>query len=279
MATVQTPSGRDQGADAALIDRLLAGGGERIGIEVSGGVLLMVIQRPHIRNAIDRLAAQELAGAVDYLEQTPGLRVAIITGQGSSFCSGMDLRGFASGDVPGNESRGFAGLARRPPTKPLIAAVEGYALAGGFEIVLACDLVTAASDAKFGLPEVRRGLVAAGGGLLRLPRRLPYNVAMELVLTGDLLAARRAHELGLVNRLVEPGEALGEAQRMARSISANAPLAVQASKRIVTESADWTTADAFERQASLATPVLRSDDAIEGAKAFTEKRPPIWRGR
>ncbi len=250
-----------------------------VGVDTADGVTVITIQRPHVKNALNAQTAHEIGAAIDRVEQSDDVRVAIITGQGDTFCSGMDLRAFGSGEVPSTRSRGFAGIARRPPSKPIIAAVEGYAVAGGFELVLACDLVVAASNAQFGLPEVKRGLVAAGGGLLRLPRRVPRNVAMELILTGGLLPADRAHQLGLVNRVVPPGTALDQARALADAIRANAPVAVRVSKQVVTESADWPQDEAFARQSEIVAPILTSEDAREGARAFREKRPAIWRAR
>jgi enoyl-CoA hydratase len=191
----------------------------------------------------------------------------------------MDLKAFARGERPTIPGRGFAGLAERPPEKPLIAAVEGYALAGGCELALSCDLIVAARDAKFGLPEVKRGLVAGAGGLVRLPRRVPGQIAMEMALTGDSIGAERACAFGLVNRITEPQAALGEALAMARQIAVNGPLAVRVSKSVITRSVDWPTAEAFERQQPLIEPVFASADAQEGARAFAEKRPPVWQGR
>lgn len=243
------------------------------------GTLVVTIDRPSARNAVDEAVARSIAEAMDRLDEDPALVVGVITGAGGMFCAGMDLKAFVRGEVPVVAGRGFAGIVERPPRKPLIAAVEGYALAGGFEVVLACDLVVAARGATFGLPEVRRGLVAAGGGLLRLPRRVPYHVAMELSLLGSHVDATRMHELGLVNRLVDDGTALAAARELAAAVAANGPLAVAATKRIVTESADWSTAEEFARQAEIAGPVAVSEDAREGATAFAEKRVPVWRGR
>jgi len=191
----------------------------------------------------------------------------------------MDLKAFVRGEHAVVKGRGFAGIVERPPTKPLIAAVEGYALAGGFEIVLACDLVVAAESATFGITEVKRGLVAAGGGLLRLPRRIPYQQAMELALLGNHVPAPRMSELGLVNRLVPDGQALSSARELASELAANGPLALAASKRIIVESADWTEAEAWARQDEIARPIATSADAREGATAFAEKRAPVWQGR
>ncbi|GHC94692.1 carnitinyl-CoA dehydratase [Pseudorhodoferax aquiterrae] len=247
--------------------------------EVHGNVLVMTMHRPEARNAMDRATSEALAAALDELDARDDLRLGVVTGSGGTFCSGMDLKGFLRGERPMVEGRGFAGLTERPPRKVLIAAVEGYALAGGFEMVLACDLVVASRAAKFGLPEAKRGLVASAGGLMRLPRRIPYHVAMEFALTGDMLDAERAHALGLVNRLAEPGQALAGALQLAESVAANGPLAVATSKRIVSESADWSQAEMFERQKPIAAPVFTSSDAREGSAAFAEKRKPNWTGR
>ncbi|MCT2583529.1 crotonase/enoyl-CoA hydratase family protein [Actinophytocola gossypii] len=247
--------------------------------EPGDGTLVVTIDRPHARNAVDEEVARGIAAALDRLDADPDLVVGVITGAGGTFCAGMDLKAFVRGEVPVVPGRGFAGIVERSARKPVIAAVEGYALAGGFEIVLACDLVVAARGATFGLPEVRRGLVAAGGGLLRLPRRVPYHVAMELSLLGSHVDTARMHALGLVNRLVDDGAALAEARDLARAIAANGPLAVAATKRIVVESADWPADEAFARQAVIADPVSTSADAREGALAFAEKRAPVWTGR
>jgi enoyl-CoA hydratase len=247
--------------------------------EVHGNVLVMTMHRPEARNAMDRATSEALAAALDELDARDDLRLGIVTGSGGTFCSGMDLKGFLRGERPMVEGRGFAGLTERPPRKVLIAAVEGYALAGGFEMVLACDLVVASRAAKFGLPEAKRGLVASAGGLMRLPRRVPYHVAMEFALTGDMLDAERAHALGLVNRLAEPGQALAGALQLAASVAANGPLAVATTKRIVSESGDWSQAEMFERQKPIAAPVFTSADAREGSAAFAEKRAPNWTGR
>jgi enoyl-CoA hydratase len=243
------------------------------------GVQVVTINRPQARNAVDRETAEAISAALDELEGSDDLRAGVLTGAGGTFSAGMDLKAFARGERPHSERRGAGGIVVHPPGKPVIAAVEGYAVALGFEIVLACDLVVAASDARFGLPEVKRSLVAAGGGLLRLPRRIPYHVAMELALTGDFLDARRAHDLGLVNRLTEPGRALDEALGLAAEIARNGPLALAASKQIVARAGDWSEEEAWERQGEIAGPVFTSQDAQEGARAFAEKREPVWKGR
>jgi enoyl-CoA hydratase len=191
----------------------------------------------------------------------------------------MDLKAFVTGERPYAGDRGFAGIVQRPAAKPLIAAVEGFAVAGGLEVALACDLIVAARGARLGVPEVKRSLVAAGGALLRLPRSLPRNLAMELALTGEPIEAERGYELGLVNRLSEPGQALEGALELAGTIAANGPLALMATKRIMVESADWSDSEFFTRQGGIVEPVMTSEDAREGATAFAEKRPPVWKGR
>ncbi|WP_193088721.1 crotonase/enoyl-CoA hydratase family protein [Advenella sp. FME57] len=253
---------------------------ELIKSEIRGRVLILTINRPEARNALTYDTSFALADALDRLDADDNLTVGILRGEGNTFCSGMDLKEFARTQrravVPG---RGLGGLAEAPPAKPLIAAVEGYALAGGFELALACDLIVAADNASFGLPEVKRGLVPGSGGMLRLPRRLPYHVAMEALLTGDMIAAKRAHELGLVNDLVEPGTALEAALKLAEKIAANGPLAVRTVKQIVTESQDWRSDDMFALQNPRMAHIFSSEDAKEGATAFAEKRPPVWKGR
>lgn len=241
-------------------------------------ILVVTINRPQARNAVNRAVAEAMAAAMDDLDGDPGLTLGILTGAGGSFSSGMDLKAFVTGERPSLPDRGFGGLTQAPPRKPLIAAVEGYALAGGCELALACDLVVAAETAKFGIPEVKRGLVAAAGGLMRLPRLIPPAVAMELALTGDFMDAKDAYRYGLVNRLVAEGGALDGALALAARITPNGPLAVAASKRIMRESADWSSADMWQRQLAIVEPVMTSADATEGARAFAEKRPPVWRG-
>ena len=247
--------------------------------EADREVLVVTIERPEARNAINLAVAEGIAAAMDRLDEDDGLRAGILTGAGGTFSAGMDLKAFVAGERPYVRDRGFAGVTQRPPRKPVIAAVEGWALAGGFEVALACDVIVAASDARFGIPEVKRGLVAAAGGLLRLPRRIPYHLAMELALTGEPIGAERAAQVGIVSRLTEPGRALDGARELAALIAGNGPLAVIASKRIVTQAQDWTEAEGWERQNEIAGPVSASDDAREGATAFAEKREPVWRGR
>ncbi len=248
-------------------------------VEHADGVTLITINRPAARNAVNRAVSDGIAAAIDEFEARTDLRVAIVTGAGGTFSSGMDLKAFVAGENPLHPVRGLAGITALPPRKPVIAAVEGYALAGGCEIVLACDLVVAADNATFGLPEVRRGLAASSGGLMRLPRRIPYQVAMELALTGDFLPAADAHRHGLVNRLTAPGDALSGARELAARIAANAPLALAAGKAVIAESATWPADEAWARQQAILAPVTASEDAREGAAAFVEKRAPVWRGR
>lgn len=248
-------------------------------VQVDGVVMLITINRPAARNAVNLAVAEGIAEALFQLDADNALRVGVLTGAGGNFCSGMDLKAFVRGERPIVDGRGFAGLVERPPRKPLIAAVEGFAVAGGFEIVLACDLVVASTTARFGIPEVRRGLAAGGGGLLWLPRRIPYHQAMLLALTGDLVSAEQVEQWGLLARLVKPGGAVPAATELALAIAANAPLAVASSKQIVSQSVDWSVDEAFERQLAFVTPVLASEDAREGAVAFAERRPPVWVGR
>jgi enoyl-CoA hydratase len=248
-------------------------------IERDGGLMIITINRPEAKNAVNRAVSYGVAAAVDELDASDALRVGILTGAGGTFCSGMDLKAFLRGEVTRVEGRGILGIAMTPPKKPLIAAVEGYALAGGFEAMLACDLTVAARDAKFGIPEVKRGLAAAAGGLMRLPRLIPPRIAMELALTGDMIAAERLAQFGLINTLTEPGQALAEARRLALRIIANAPLSVAASKRVINEQRDWPTPEMFTRQQEITAPVLASADAREGAAAFAEKRAAQWKGR
>ncbi|WP_040801639.1 crotonase/enoyl-CoA hydratase family protein [Nocardia higoensis] len=248
--------------------------------ETRGRVLVLTMNRPAARNAMSARLAHDIAQALETFDRTDDLSVAVLTGAGGTFCAGMDLKGFARGERPVVEGRGFAGLVQRPPRKPIIAAVEGYALAGGFEIALACDLVVVAADnATFGLPEVRRGLTAAAGGLLRLSRRIPYHLAMELVLTGRMWSAADAAAVHLVTELTEPGRALAAALELAERIAENAPLALAASKQVLVECDDWTLDKMFASQETYVDPVRRSADAREGAAAFLEKRAPRWTGR
>ena len=247
--------------------------------ERRGRVLLITINRPDQRNAVNAAVAEGMAAALDELDADNELSLGVLTGEGKGFSAGMDLKAFVAGERPYAGDRGFAGITQRSSVKPLIAAIEGFAVAGGLEIALSCDLLVAARGAKLGIPEVKRSLVAAGGALLRLPRVLPRGIALELALTGDPIDAERAYELGLVNRLAPPGEAVACSLTLAETIAANGPLALAATKRILTESADWPDAEFFTRQGEVVAPVMGSEDAREGATAFAEKRAPVWRGR
>jgi enoyl-CoA hydratase len=243
------------------------------------GVLLVTLNRPDARNAVNAALAEGVAAALDELDADDELSVGVLTGADKGFSSGMDLKAFVAGESPYAADRGFAGITQRAAEKPLIAAIEGFAVAGGFEVALSCDLIVAARGARLGIPEVKRSLVAAGGALLRLPQRIPFHMAMELALTGDPIDAERGYELGIVNRLAEPGSAVDAALELAAEVARNGPLALKASKRIVQSSGDWTEAEAWEKQGEIAGPVMTSEDAREGAVAFAEKRDPIWRGR
>lgn len=242
-------------------------------------ILILELNRPHVRNAVNRQLADAIADALDRLDADDGLRVGILTGAGAGFSAGMDLRSFLDEGEPLHPERGFAGIVERPPRKPLIAAIEGFAVAGGFEIALSCDLVVAARDARIALPEVKRSLVATGGGLLRLAKRVPYQVAVEIALTGDAVPVERLHEVGLIARVAAPGEALVAALALADSIAANAPLAVAASKRVLEGALDWKLAEGWANQRAFSDAVERSQDAQEGSRAFLEKREPVWSGR
>ncbi|HEX4430786.1 MAG TPA: crotonase/enoyl-CoA hydratase family protein [Frankiaceae bacterium] len=248
-------------------------------LERRGAVQVITINRPAARNALNAAVARGVADAVDELDSDDSLRVAVLTGAGGSFSSGMDLKAFVRGETPDIDGRGLCGITQTPPRKPLIGAVEGWALAGGFELLLACDLVVAGATARFGVPEVKRSLVAGAGGALILPRRIPLAIALELLLTGEPIDAPRAAAVGLINKVVEEGHALEAAVELATLIAANGPLAVAATKEIARGSGDWTLDEGRRQQNKIAGPVIRSEDAREGATAFAEKRAPVWRGR
>jgi enoyl-CoA hydratase len=252
---------------------------DEVTVEIAAGVAVITINRPQARNAVNRAVSLGMAAALDELDARDDIAIGIITGAGGTFSAGMDLKAFLAGEEVAIEGRGLAGLTQAPPRKPLIAAVEGWALAGGCEIALACDLIVAAEDARFGIPEVKRGLVAGAGGLIRLPRRIPPAIAMELALTGDPLTAAEAHRLGLVNTVTRSGGALEGAHALAARIAANGPLAVAVTKQIIVQSQDWDSEVQWEKQTTLMDPVFNSADAHEGALAFAEKRPPVWIGR
>ena len=251
---------------------------EEVLTEERDGILIITINRPEAKNAMNKAAAEGIAAAVDRLDEDDNLRVGILTGAGGTFCSGMDLKGFLKGESPSIKGRGFAGITEKGPVKPLIAAVEGYALAGGMELMISCDLIVANKDSKFGIPEAKRGLAAAAGGLMKLPYMIPPKIAMELALTGDFIDTGRAYELGLLNRVVD-GPALDAAIELAGRITANGPLAVKVSKQIVEESRGWGLDDRWEKQAKLLPQVFMSEDAREGSLAFAEKRAPNWKGK
>lgn len=252
---------------------------EGLSEERRGAVLVLTLNRPQVRNAINLKLAEGLAAAMDVLDGDDGLRVGVLTGAGGNFCSGMDLKAFGEREVPIIEGRGFAGLAQAPPRKPLLAAVEGYALAGGFDVALACDLIVASRESVFGLPEVKRAQLATGGGLIRLPRRIPRNVAMELALTGGRLDGERAAQLGLVNRVVDAGVVLDGALELAEEIASYSPLAVTAAKRVLGFADELPESEAWRQQADVGEMIIASADAREGALAFVEKREPVWKGR
>lgn len=247
--------------------------------ERDGAVLVITLNRPQAKNAVNRALAEGLAAALDELDGEEAVKVGVLTGAGGAFSAGMDLKAFLQGEFPTVMGRGFGGITEKPPVKPLVAAVEGVALAGGLEIVLSCDLVVAANNARFGIPETKVGLLAGAGGLIRLPQRIPVNIAMECALTGDFFSAADARAWGMVNRLTEPGEALAAARELAAKVAANGPLGVVASKRIIREAAYWPAEELWSRQAEAMGPVFGSEDAKEGAAAFAEKRKPVWQGR
>ena len=248
-------------------------------IRRDGAVLVITINRPQVRNAIDRATSEALAAAFDQLDVDPELRAAVLTGAGEHFCAGMDLKAFLRGERIELPGRGLAGIVETPPAKPIVAAVEGFALAGGFEIALACDLIVAANTAQFGLPEVRRGLIAGSGGLMRLPGRIPRQIALEFAMTGQYMPAAEARHWGLVNRLAEPGDACSVAIELARQIADNAPLSVTASRQIINECADWPSEQRWSRQREILERIMTSVDAREGAQAFAERRLPRWTGQ
>jgi enoyl-CoA hydratase len=244
-----------------------------------GSVLVITIDRPEVRNAVNHAVALGIAAALDELDADPDLVAGVLTGSPPGFCAGMDLKAFVAGESVSAGDRGFAGIVRRASRKPLVAAVEGFAFAGGLELALACDLLVVARDTLLGVPEVKRSLVPTGGALRWLPQRLPYGVAMEMALTGEPLDTRRAYDLGLINRLTEPGAALAEAISLTELIAANGPLAVTATKEVLKRQFEWGEQEFWDRQDELTDHVFASRDAQEGAVAFTEKRQPVWEGR
>jgi len=248
-------------------------------VEHRGAVQVIIINRPEARNALNGAVAAGIRDAVDELDGLDELRAGVLTGAGGTFSSGMDLKAFLGGEVPSFPGRGLCGITQTPPRKPLVGAAEGWALAGGFELLLACDLVVAGASARFGVPEVKRSLVAGAGGALLLAKRVPRALALELLLTGDPIDAARAAEIGLVNRVVPEGGALEAAVELAERIAANGPLAVMATKQIALSGGDWPPEQCWDQAAALTAAVFASQDAREGARAFAEKRAPVWRGR
>ena len=266
MTGVTTPSDVEQVLSEVLVER-------------RGGVQVITLNRPEAKNALDGATAAQVAAAVDELESDPDLRVGVLTGAGGTFSAGMDLKAFMRGETPVVGERGLCGITVTPPRKPLIGAVEGWALAGGFELLLACDMIVAAETARFGVPEVKRALVAGGGAAFLLTRRVPQNIALELLLTGEPISAARAAEIGLVNKLTPEGGALDAAVAMGEVIAANGPFAVAVTKQIARSTFDWTLEEGWKQQGELMAPVFVSEDAMEGATAFAEKRPPVWKGK
>lgn len=246
--------------------------------EDRGYVRIITMNRPNAMNSINRALSEAMAEAMDDLDADDSIRVGVLTGAGRGFSAGMDLKAFVSGEMPMIEGRGLAGMVERGPVKPLIAAVEGFALAGGLEVVLGCDLVVASSSAKLGIPEVTVGLFAGGGALGRLPRHLPEALAMKMALTGEPITGEEAHSHGMVVELAEPGGAVDAAVALADRIAKNAPLGVAASKRIIRESWGMTDGEYWPYQNAIMDAVFASDDAKEGATAFAEKREPNWTG-
>lgn len=245
-------------------------------VAVDGPVVTITMNRPSVRNAIDAALSRAVAAAIREFEADPATSVAVLTGAGGNFCAGMDLKAFSRGETVGADGDGLLGLTRRPTRKPVIAAVEGYALAGGFEVALACDLVVAAEGARFGIPEVRRGLIAGSGGLVALATQLPRAIAAEYAFTGRQFTAREAQHWGLVNDVVPDGSALGRAAELATEIAANSPSAVAASKSVLLAALPSSGDALWAHQDALLETVLTSADAREGAQAFVEKRPPVW---
>jgi enoyl-CoA hydratase/carnithine racemase len=258
-----------------VTSRTVAGMSDAVLTETRGRVLLITLNRPDAMNAINTDLAQGLLAAVAQLDGDDGLTAGVLTGAGRGFCAGMDLKAFLTDGMP----KGFNEFLTAGARKPLIAAIEGFALAGGLEVALTCDLLVAAKGVKLGIPEAGVGLFAAGGALLRLPRRVPYGVAMEMALTADPMSAEQAHEYALVTRLAEPGSAVDVALELAERVAKNAPLSVAASKQILRETQGRTEAEFWEFQAPLLRDVFTSEDAKEGPRAFAEKRAPNWTGK
>lgn len=247
--------------------------------EIRGHVLVITLNRPHAKNSFNAAMSQALSDTLDAYDEDPHLRAAVLTGAGGSFSAGMDLKALLKGERSASKKRGGFGIMTLPPNKPLIAAIEGHAVAGGLELALCCDLIVAADNAKMGLPEVRRGLVAVGGGLFRLPRRIPYHTVMELALTGESQPASRMQALGLVTEIAPAGKVLDAAVSLGERVAKNAPLALAATKRIIREGVTWDEEGAWKTQRDIARTALKSEDAKEGPRAFAEKRAPNWQGK
>ncbi len=244
-------------------------------------IFVITIDRPEARNAFNGAMAAQLEGLIDRYEDDTALWVAIIKGNGPTFSAGQDLKAARTGDMGAAKKRGGFGIMGMPPKKPIIAAIDGQALAGGMELTLSCDLIVATETSVFGLAEAKRGLLAIGGGCFRLPRRVPYHVAMEMILTGETKTAAEMYAHGLVNKVVAPGKALEGALEMARIIARNSPVAVKAAKEIAFRSAAemWSDADGWKKQQEPSRAVMQSEDLQEGLRAFAEKRDAVWKGR
>jgi enoyl-CoA hydratase len=251
----------------------------RVLTERRGHVLVVTLNRPEVKNACDGALAAQMNAAMDLLDNDDDLFVGVVTGAGGDFSAGADLKAAARGELRERPARGGFGVFRRPPRKPLIAAVEGVAVGGGLELCMSCDIIVAATNARMGLPEVRHNVVAIGGGLFRLPRRIPYHLAMELALSGELKGPEFFERWGLVNKLVAPGEALAAALALADKLMVNGPTALAATKEIIYQGVNWTEEEAWERQMPIALQAINSEDRKEGLQAFVEKRKPVWKGR